>query len=476
MSLWGKYLDDFNFDKLSSVIETDVLIIGGGITGLTTLYYLKDYESVCLVDANRIGTGVTKNTTGKLTFLQGAIYSELEKNINYDVACKYLESQQYAIKLIKEIIQKEKIKCDLENVSSYVYAMNEKDVSKLKREKVVLESNKIKVKEYNGNNYKYAISVDDTYVYNPIKYLNELKRILKDKQIYENTLINKIKYIDGSYHCYSDSGKIIAKKVIITCHYPFFLLPFFLPSKSYIEKSYLIAYKVDKNEHCSGITVSNPGFSYRYYQDGDDIYKICLGSSHNTAVKQNDLDNFENVKKIFNISEKDIVAKWSNVDIITGDKLPYIGEIQENLYIGTGFSTWGMTNGIVAAKILSDTILNKQNLFANFFKIHRMNLYKIKSTFINVGSTVISFINSHFRKEWYSNRVKFENRNGIPVAIYIDEKGNEHVVINRCPHVKCALIFNEEEKTWDCPCHSSRFDIDGNCIKGPSKKNISYKK
>lgn len=470
MSLWEKYLDDLQFSKLQKDIEVDILIIGGGITGLTTMYYLKDYESICLVDGGRIGSGITKNTTGKLTYLQGTIYTELEKQINLKTAVRYLESQRYAISLIQEIITKEKIDCDLEKVTSFVHAENEKEVDKIKQEKNFLKKNSIEV-----NEEKSSISVSDTYVFNPIKYINELKKILKSKHVYEHTLIDKIKYLDGNYVCYSEDKKIIAKKIIVACHYPFFLFPFFLPSKSYIEKSYLIACKINKNEHCSGITVSNPGFSYRYYQDKNDIYKICLASSHNTAIEQDDVKNFENVKKVFHITEKEILAKWSNVDIITGDKLPYIGQIQENMYIGTGFSTWGMTNGILAAKILSDAILKKENKFSALFQTNRMNLYRFKSFFVNVGSTFLSFVNSRLKKEWYSNRVKFEKRNGISVGIYIDDKGVEHVIKNMCPHAKCALIFNEVEKTWDCPCHSSRFDIDGNCIKGPSKENISYK-
>lgn len=475
MSLWGKYLNDIKFDKLTEEIKTDVLIVGGGILGLTTLYYLKDKSSVCLVDANRIGTGVSKNTTGKLTFLQGTVYSDLESNINKEVACKYLKSQIYAISLIKEIIEHERIDCDLEKVSSYVYAMNEKEVKKLKKEKIFLEDNGILVNEHYKDN-EGSISVSDTYVFNPIKYLNALKKILKSKQIFEQTTIKKIEYRNNNYYCYSNSGRIIAKKVIIACHYPFFLLPFFLPFKSYIEKSYLIAYKTDKNEHISGISVSNPGFSFRYYQDKEDIYKICLTSSHNTAINQNDYKNFQNVRKLFKIPEKDIVAEWSNVDIITGDKLPYVGKIKENMYIGTGFNTWGMTNGILAAKILSDLILENKNPYLSLFRISRLNFYKLKGFFANIGSTLVSFINSRFKKNWYSDCVRFEKRNGVSVAIYIDDNKKEHIIINRCPHAKCALIFNEVEKTWDCPCHSSRFDIDGNCIKGPSKENISYKK
>lgn len=472
MSLWEKYIDNVKFEKLIADIETDILIIGGGIFGLTTLYNLKDLVSVCLVDANRVGSGVSKNTTGKLTFLQNVIYSDLESNINFNTALKYLKSQQYAIDLIKNIIEKENIDCNFEKVTSYLHAAKKSDLEKLRKEKEFLEKNNIKV---NISQDKSIISVDNTYVFNPIKYLNGLKKILRDKKIYEETIIKKIKYIDGKYYCYSNNNKIITKKIIIACHYPFFLFPFLLPIKSYIEKSYLIAYKSPKYQLKSGITVTNPGFSYRYYNDGNDTYKICLASSHNTAVKQDDVSNFINVKKIFNIKDKDIVAKWSNVDIITSDKLPYIGEIQTNLYIGTGFNTWGMTNGILAARIIADNILGIKNEYGNLFKPHRINLYKVKRIFITIGSTLLSYITSHIKKSWYSNRVRFEKRNGESIGIYIDEDGIEHAIKNKCPHAKCALIFNEVEKTWDCPCHSSRFDIDGNFIKGPSKDNISYK-
>ncbi len=471
MSLWEKDINDIHFNSLNKNIETDILIIGGGITGLTTLYYLKDYQSICLVEKNTIGCGVTKNTTGKITYLQGAIHVDLMNNINYEVASLYLKSQITAISLIKKIIKKEKISCNLEQVSSFLHAEKKKDFSKLEAEKNFLLDNYIPVQEHN-----HAISVVDTYVFNPEKYLNGLKNILQNKTIYEHTNITNITFKNGKYYCNANSSLIIAKKVIIACHYPFFLFPFCLPLKSHIEKSYLIAYKTTTNEHNSGITISNPGYSYRYYQDGKAIYKICLASSHRSTLKQNDKDNFLNVQKKFHIPSDKIVAKWSNVDIITEDKLPFIDEIKNNMYIATGFNTWGMTNGILAAKILSDKILNKENEFAPLFKIQRKNFYKVKSFFSNTFFSIYGFINSHCFKKWYPNTLHFIKNNGQKIAIYVDQNNKRHSVYPICPHLKCGLIFNEEEKTWDCPCHSSRFDLDGNCIKGPSTKNISCKK
>lgn len=470
MSLWEKDLAKWQFATLKKDIEVDTLIIGGGLTGCTLLYYLKNYPSVCLVEKNTIGCGVTKNTTGKLTYLQGAIYSDLQKNISEQVASDYLKSQKMAISLIKDIIKKEHISCNLEKVTSFLHADKAKDLKKLESEKKFLQKHDISVQEG-----KYSLAVSDTYVFHPLKYINGLMNILKSKQIYEHTNITKIKYQQGKYVCFTKSATITAQKVIVTCHYPFFLLPFCLPLKSHIEKSYIIAYKVPKNEHCSGITISNPGFSYRYLEDKNNIYKICLSSSHATSINQNDSKNFLKVLKLFQIPQNKVVACWSNVDIITDDKLPFIGAIKPNFYLATGFNTWGMTNGILAAKILADAILQKENPYASIFQPKRINFYKVKNFFNNTTGSIIALLTSFKFKKWYPKNLHFVKKNGIKVAIYQDEKGNIHKVVPICPHMKCGLIFNEIEKTWDCPCHSSRFTLDGICLKGPSTKNITYK-
>ena len=479
MSLWKEYKSAFSFPKLKEDIQVDTLIIGGGITGMTTLYYLKDNISACLVDSNHIGEGVTANTTGKLTYLQGAIYSKLSKNINPFVAESYLKSQKDAISFAKEIIEKNNISCHLEKVKSYSLAIKEKDVKALKEEKNFLEKQNIKVEENTlcSQNYKYAIGVEDTYVFNPMEYINGLKEILKEKQIYEQTKITKIELNHNQYICYTKNATITCKNVIVACHYPFFTIPFFLPLKSHIEKSYIIACKYDKNDKYSCITVSNPGFSVRFYEDGKNIYKMCLGKSHVTAINQDDKENFQKVKQLFSIKEADIVKEWSNIDIITDDFLPYIGLMKKNFYMATGFNTWGMTNGILAGKIISELLLCGKSNYQDLFSLHRINKYKIKSFFANTAISMKAMLGSKLtHKNWYPSSLKFIHENGKSVAIYTDKDKKEHKVFTTCPHLGCSLIFNENELTWDCPCHSSRFDLDGKCIKGPSLYDISCKK
>ena len=197
---------------------------------------------------------------------------------------------------------------------------------------------------------------------------------------------------------------------------------------------------------------------------------MFLCNSHNLAFKNNISQNFTDL--LNNIKTKPAYI-WSNKDIITCDKLPIIGELDENLFIATGYNTWGMTNGILSGLILKDLILRKQNSYATLFDPKRKLKNKIINFPINLTSNLKSFIGSKIikNKKWYKNNVKFTK----DLAMYTDENGLEHIVYNKCPHLKCGLIFNPVEKTWDCPCHGSRFDIDGHVIEGPSVYDISYK-
>ena len=477
MSFWEKELNQEATPSLKKDIEVDTLIIGGGITGLTTLYYLKEKENIALVDASLIGLGVTTNTTGKLTYLQDTIYSDLINNIHYDTAKKYLKSQKWAIQLAKTIIEKEKINCHFEKVRSYVFTNEKKSIKKLKQERYFLTAQNIEVQERKlplKIPHLTAISIEDSYVFHPILYTNALKKMLKNK-IYENTKITKIKRQNDKYICYSNQAKITAAKVIVATHYPIFLLPFCLPLKSYIEKSYIMVRKVKNNPKFSCISIDKPVISIRYYEDKKGVYEFCLSASHKTSKNQNDAQNFKKIQNIFNCQEKEICNTWSNVDVITDDKLPYIGEVKNNFYLATGFNTWGMTNAFLAAYIISKKIMGENPPFANLFSLKRKNIYQIKNFFPNLLNTILAYIGSKIKKKEKYPNIVYTKRKGKKIAIYKEENGNKKIVYTTCPHMGCDLHFNSIEQTWDCPCHSSRFDVEGHAIKGPTTKDICYK-
>jgi len=483
MSIWNINEKERNVKKLDSDKKIDILIIGAGITGMTSAYFLKD-KDICVVDANRVGHGVTLNSTAKINYFQQTIYTDISTSTNYNNAVKYLKSQKEAINLIKNIIENENIDCDFKRAPSYVFASSYEELDVLEKEVKFLRRNNVEVIEKKlpiKANSVGAYYVNDTYIFNPIKYINKIYNILTHKKIniYEDSKITKIEKINNKYICYStDDYKIIANKVILASHYPFFLIPFVMPLRCSIEKSYIVVSKVKKDKNFTCINTSNPIFSCRYYTDNDNIYQISLSKSHDITSNHNDLYFFDRVKEIFNLKDKDIVMEYTNVDIITPDHMPYIGEIKDNLYIGVGYNTWGMTNGVLAAKIISDDILGIGNEYKEVFKPNRINLQTILKLPIYIFNNAKSFIGSKLikNKKWYSRRVKFYNEDGKCLASYKDEKGINHIVHNKCPHLGCSLIFNEVEKTWDCPCHSSRFDIDGKCIKGPSNYDISYNK
>ncbi len=481
-SIWLKDSKPLHLNPLKKDIEVDILIIGGGITGVSVAYQLKDTSlKIALVERNQIGLGVTSKTTGKLNYLQETIYSKLEKNYSYEVSALYLKSQRYAIKMVKDIVEKEKIDCNFEKVSSYVFTNKKSEVKTLMKEKSILSSLGQSVKEKKDIPFSlqsiYAIEVADTAIFHPLKYVYALVDKIKEKvELYENTEIYKIEKKKDHYICNTKENIITAKKVVLACHYPFFLFPYFMPIKTYPEKSYIIASKVDNYLKNTLITSSTPTKSIRYYQEKKP-YVLYLSNSHASCNNVASIYNFKNALDEIEALGLKADYLWSNEDVMTFDDLPLIGEIEKNLYLATGYNTWGMTNATIASFILSKRILGEQTEYDTLFSPLRKSFSrKVKSYTQNMFKNMKGYVENkvNVNKSWYPSNLTFKTINGKRVAIYQDNK--KHMVYTKCPHMGCELIFNEMEKTWDCPCHASRFDIDGHCIKGPSLYNISYKK
>jgi len=474
MSIWSKYKSDITFPSLQENKIVDTLIIGGGMTGLNSLYFLKDQENVCLVEANEIGQGVSMNTTGKINYLQDNTFVLSLQKGKTVLAQEQLASQIYGMKLLLDIITKEQIDCDLEAVTSYLVTNQESNIKVLKRVEHFLQEHHIEVTKLDRKlSFLYGIGVKDTFVFHPIKYMIGLCKALKKRNIYEHTKILKIVAGENCYYCHTKDYCIRAKKVILACHYPFFLFPFLLPMRSSVEKSYLIAHRVKENEKYTYITLESPSQSVRFYQNGEDIYRICLGESHDISTKQNDEDHFKKVQRLFSIDESSIECVWSNVDLTTMDGRAYVGEIKPNLYLATGYQTWGMIQSALSGKILSDFVNNQVNEYQHLFYPKRKSIDVYSQILVSGFKNTKSFLSSkYYPKSWYSNSLTFHFQHGKFIATYNDEQGS-HCVHPVCPHMKCSLIFNEVEKTWDCPCHSSRFDLDGQVIKGPSNYSIA---
>lgn len=268
MKRYSLWLENMNFakeKKLRGNKTVDVLIIGGGITGISTAYFLKDKGlRVLVAERNQLMHGVTSKTTGKINYLQGIVYSKIEGMYSFSTARKYLESQQEAIKLLSSIIQEEHIDCNFEKVTSSVITTNQ--VEKLTQEYEFLKRCNVKATfdhKVNGAELK----VFDTYVFHPLKYLQQLVSVCKRSgvEFYEGTnIVNLIKEGSG-YVAETENGfSIKATHVVLACHYPYFLLPYLFPLKTYLEKSYVAANHVRINPHTTFITTTPNIISERF--------------------------------------------------------------------------------------------------------------------------------------------------------------------------------------------------------------------
>lgn len=475
-SIWTDEINEKPCSELKKDIKCDVLIIGGGIAGISTALNLKETENIVLIDKDKIGYGVTSHTTGKLTYLQGTVYTDIQKACDFNTAKKYLESQKDAIKIAVENIKKHNINCDLEKNDSYLFTTEEdKRLNSIRdfllKTNTDFEDTKLPI----NIPCKDAIKVKDTYVFHPLKYIIGIKQIIKDKvKIYENTTVIDMDYKDNHYTIKTKNGHTItANKVIITTHYPFFIFPGLMPVKLELKRSYALSAK-HQNETWNAINIDKEIYSIRFYKDNI----IVGGFSHDLS---DNIDYKKEENKLINFYNEHFINKlekvWLTHDITSHDYLPIISRLNAkhpNLLVATAFNKWGMTNGILAGKILADLVNNIENKYETLFKLHRKISLEETKNFIKsnfkIGKTYIE-TKLDKNKEFY-NRTYITNIDGHPCGVYIDEKGKKHITRNTCPHFKCSLIFNNAEKTWDCPCHGSRFDIDGNLIEGPSVFDI----
>jgi len=449
ISIWNEYHNKKEYPKLMKDIETDILIIGGGITGINTFHTLKENNlNVVLVERNKICNSVTSRSTGKLSFLQNNLIDKIRENCGDKKASLYLKSQIDAINGVVNTINKYKIDCDLEKVDSICYTNDINEINKLKDFRKFLNKNNINTYECNNNliRNKYMFKVKNTYIFNPVKYCYNL--ISKyNKDIYENTCIKRIEKANNYNNCYTDNNVIKTKWVILACHYPYFIIPYLFPLKSSLEKSYISASKYKGNK-LSLISYDNPFVSIRTYKD----YLIYLSNTHYINESVCDRENFnELIKKVNDINLKPEYL-WSNIDIITSDGMPYIGILKEKMLISTGYNTWGLSTSFLASSILKNIILKKKNKYIKLFSPKRKTINKgiINNAFKSIQGLIKGYT--------YINNKEGDNINKI------------------CPHMGCKLIYNEIEETWDCPCHGSRFNKNGKVIDSPANKDITKKK
>ena len=424
-SVWSRTAEMQVFNKLQEDIETDVLIIGGGMCGILCAYLLEqEGVNYVLAEGKTVGTGITKNTTAKITCQHGLIYDRLIKSAGKEKAGMYLKANEVALSNFLQISKH--IDCDLEKKYAYTYSL-------YNRKKIEDE-----VKAVNSLGYKAdfveetelpfkvagAVKFKDQVQFNPLKFLSTISKHLN---VYDHTFIKEIK--NGT--AMSDSGKIKAKKIIVATHFPFINKHGGYFMKMYQERSYVIALENAPNIHGMYIDEDQKGMSFRNYKE----LLLIGGGDHRTGKKGGNWEELRQFKEKYYPSSKEMYF-WATQDCMSLDGIPYIGQYSKstpNLYVATGFNKWGMSTSFVAAMILRDLVCERTSEFADVFSPDR----------------------SIFKPQLFVN--------GFEAVTGLLTPGTK-----RCPHLGCALKWNINEHTWDCPCHGSRFEEEGRLIDNPA--------
>lgn len=492
-SLWLDYLENKSLNKLEDNLSFDVCIIGAGIFGLTCAYYLsKAGLKVCVLEKDSIVSKTTGHTTAKVTSQHNLFYSYLIDTFGTTVAKDYLSANEEAINNIKKIIDDEKIKCDFEYQSNFVYTTNKTEVNQIKKEVEAVNSLGFPANFVTKTGLPFsiegAVQFPHQAQFNPVLFSNGLvKSILNnDGRIFENTTVFDVKNINDSFESYTIDGKVKSKYVVLACHYPFLNFPGMYFLKMYQSTSYIVAIDTKKSLfNGMYISSSDPIFSFRAMNYNGKKLLLLGGCEHKTGAKVSYdetyglLENY--ARQLYPNCE--IVSKWNTEDCISLDKLPYIGRFSnsiDNIFIATGFKKWGMTTSNVSANIITDLVLGNYNPYYDIFDSTRVHPIKNKGELKNI---VVDSVNSLFINKIKNSKVKFEdialNSGGIieidntKVGIYKDINGKIYAINPICTHLGCLLSWNDIDKTWDCPCHGSRFSYDGKNIYGPAFKDLS---
>lgn len=426
-SIWNNIKKE-TFNSLTRDIKTDVLVIGGGLCGVLCAYMLKEAGVNCvLVEADRICAGITNGTTAKITFQHGLIYDSVIKKYGFEAASLYYKSQKEALERIVRLA--ENVGTTIETCNAFVYSLHDR---------AVIEK---EVEAYNKIGYPAAFCADTELpfaVAGAVKVEKQAKfhplefayAIAKGLTIYENT---KILEING-HTAVTEQGNITAKKFIVATHFPFINKHggYFL--KMYQHRSYVLALKHAQDMQDMYVDEAKEGLSFRKHGD----LLLLGGGSHRTG---HDGGNWKELQKFAKeyYPDAEEVTRWATQDCMTLDAIPYIGQYSKmtpGLYVATGFNKWGMTSSMVAAMLLTDMICGRKSEYESVYSPSRTMLHP-----------------------------------QLAVNLFESLKGLLTPKTPRCPHLGCALKYNKEEHSWDCPCHGSRFEKEGKLINNPATQD-----
>jgi glycine/D-amino acid oxidase-like deaminating enzyme/nitrite reductase/ring-hydroxylating ferredoxin subunit len=468
------------------------LCIGAGLVGLQCAYYLsKAGPKVLVLERGEICSHTSGYSTAKITSQHDLFYKYLIDSFGKEFARDYLFANEEAITNIRSIINEEKIDCDFSMQDAYVYTQDEQELQKIRDEVDSLKSIGFECDYVDKIPLPFeilgAIKFPYQAQFHPRKYALGLCDVIQSYSgdIYANTKVIDTKKEEDHYITMTENNNVKSKYVILATHYPILNFPGLYFLKMYQSTSYIIVVDT-KTELPDGMYINSESPTYSFRTTPFEGKKLLLvaGSDHKTGAKIDLTEAYENLEKrakeLYKKSE--VLYRWSTEDCISLDKIPYIGEFSttmENLYVATGFKKWGMSTSNVAANIITDKILGRENKYEYVFRSTRFQPVKNHE---ELGNMIKEVANSLVLNKLRIPKDKFEDVgvgegkiieiDGEKVGVYKDEDGEIYAVKPVCSHLGCEVSFNNLDKTWDCPCHGSRYTYKGEYLYEPTVNGL----
>jgi glycine/D-amino acid oxidase-like deaminating enzyme/nitrite reductase/ring-hydroxylating ferredoxin subunit len=481
-SLWLQTAPPTDYPPLTADLPVDVAVLGGGITGLTTALLLKrEGARVAVVEAGRVGGGVTGCTTAKVSALQSTIYSTIGRRHGEEAAAAYAAASLAGVEQVGSLAAEEGIECDLERRPAFTYAADQSERTSVEQELEAARGAGLDAMLTAGADLPYsvpaAVRLDDQLQFHPVRYAQGLASAVAGggSLVLEGT--RALSVSEGSpCRVGTAGGSITAGQVVVATHYP--LLDrgvFFARLKP--QRSYCIAARV-KGELPNGMSINagSPTRSVRSYGD----LVIVGGEGHETGASDATPERYRRLEQFAHAhwDVESITHRWSAQDPTAYDHLPVIGRytpVSSRLYVASGFMKWGLTIGTFAAMILRDLLAGRDNPWARHFDPNRLSLRSVPELVEMNAKVGIDFVGDRVKPAEAGSVADVPAgearvvRDGIgKTGVYRDPGGAVHAVSLRCTHLGCLLRFNAAERSWDCPCHGSRFDVDGGVLEGPA--------
>lgn len=441
----------------------NTVIIGAGMTGVLTAYLLKKKGIDAIVlEAARIGSGQTQNTTAKITSQHGLFYSKMLHKVSRRRLKGYAMANEEAIDRYGQIIKDEKIECDFERLPAVLYTTDDYSIRKMKNEANMAK--KLGINAYYTENMtepslkavnaKAAVCFEKQAQFHPLKFL---KAITRDLTIYENTPVLSVK----GHTVYTNKDRIEADHIVFATHYPFINMPGFYFMREHQERSYVLALKNIPKLSAMYYSIDKNGLSLRSHGD-----MLLLGGGNHRTGKRTTCKNEEvgytflrKMKEKY-YPEAEIITAWSAQDCMPHDDIPFIGKysvFRPYWYVASGFKKWGMTTSMIAADIISDAIRISTDCgvktkdsgegIARYAQVFSPQRFLLRASFCKLMIDL------------------WESTAGLIKGIF-------STADRKCPHMGCRLEWNDEEKSWDCPCHGSRFTHEGKVLDNPAQVDI----